>query len=158
MTGTVEHMNIAEAKSSRYSQQSRLSAFNDEGDRDTTYVGVVSEGDEEFERTVDEMRPELGPPSVLFHQWLNTRDSKQDEMSSVEAHNRALDEVNFRERFGKYLDSNREARDALEELTDRVEAGEHIVLVGYCDEGKWCHREPVAETIKSMVDERVDDQ
>lgn len=158
MTGTVEHMSLGEARKSQHTDQSRLSAFGSDGDRETTYIGIVRSDSDDFQSAVDEMRPELAPPSDLFHQWLNTKRTFEDDMADVRAHNEALEHVSYRSRFGEHLETNADARQTLEALTERVLAGEHIVLVCYCGEGKWCHREPVAETLKSMVAQRIDDE
>lgn len=159
MTGTVEHMSLAEARKNNSSSQTRLSSFGSNGDRDTTYIGIVNSDDGDVAQTVDEMKPALAPPDDLFYQWLETKKKLENDraVTNTMAHNQALDRVDYRERFGKYLDSNGEALAALEELTERVLNGEHIVLVCYCGEGKWCHRESVTETLNSMVEQRIND-
>lgn len=156
MTGTVEHMSLSEARRDISSSQSRLSAFGADGE--TTYIGIVNSDDGDISDVADEMRPSLSPPDDLFYQWLQTKKRYENDgaVNSVQAHNQALDAVDYRPRFRDHLETDAAARDALEELATRVESGEHIVFVCYCNDNKWCHREPVTETIKSMVDERID--
>lgn len=147
--GHVDTMSLSDAKQESVSQQSRLGAFgSDEG---TTYVGIANSERDDYLDAVDETEPRLAPPSDLFHQWYNTRGRfMSDGMLETNAHNEALDYVNYFDRFEDHLNST-EAQEALTKLTARVRDGEEIVLVCYCGGGKQCHRHPVAERIKARL-------
>lgn len=149
MTGTVDTMSLSDAKKDAVSQQSRLSAFgSDEG---TTYVGIANSEREDYLDAVDEVEPRIAPPSDLFHQWYNTRERMMSEgMLERNAHNEALEVVNYFDRFEAHLNSD-DAQTALTQITERVRDGEDIVLVCYCGDGKQCHRHPVAERIKARL-------
>lgn len=143
-------MSLREVKRDTSSDQSRLNSFGTSG---TTYVGIVNRANDEFESAVDEIEPRLAPPDRLFYHWLNEKEQRESDMSSVRAHNEAVEEIGYRTRYRKFLRANDDARIALHDLAQRIADGEHIVVVCYCGENMWCHREVVTERLKSMVDE-----
>lgn len=148
MTGTVDTMSVDEAQQDAVSQQSRLSSF---GSDDTTYIGIANSEREDYLDAVDETEPRLAPPSALFHQWYNTRERLMDEgMLERNAHNEALDRVNYFDRFGSYLNES-DPQAAIAQIVERVRNGEEVVLVCYCGDGRQCHRHPVAERIRAQV-------
>lgn len=149
MAGTVDTMSLSEARKDSVSQQSRLASFGSENG--TTYVGIANSEREDYLDAVDETEPRLAPPSALFHQWYSTRERLMDEGHlEVNAHNEALDVVNYFERFESHLNDG-DAQEALTKLTERIRQGEDIVLVCYCGDGRQCHRHPVAERIKARL-------
>jgi hypothetical protein len=149
MTGTVDTMSVEQARKDSVSQQSRLGAFgSDEG---TTYIGIANADREDYLDAVDETEERLAPPDELFWQWYNTRQRMMDNgQLERNAHNEALETVNYFERFEDYLNEP-EPQAALTQITERVRDGEEIVLVCYCGEGKQCHRHPVAERITARL-------
>lgn len=151
MSGTVEHMSLREARRDANSEQSRLQSFAGSGD--TTYVGVFRRG--EGDDVVDERVEALAPPEELFYQWLSLRDQYRDDraLTTVQAHEKALRDVSYRPRYQDHLKTDTDAQRALDRLTERVRDGENIILVCYCTEDRWCHREPVTERIQSRLEE-----
>jgi uncharacterized protein YeaO (DUF488 family) len=149
MDGTVEGMSLADAREDQHSSQSRLSAFNQNGS-DSTYIGIVQSPNDDFESVIDEQIPELAPPEELFYQWLQTRKSlESDGMGHIEAHNTAVERVDYESRFKQYLHDD--AHSSVASLATRVRNGEHIVLVCYCHDGKWCHRDLVIEAVMGVA-------
>lgn len=142
-------MSLEQARKNSVSQQSRLGSFgSDEG---TTYVGIANADREDYLDAVDETEERLAPPDELFWQWYNTRQRMMDEgQLERNAHNEALEAVNYFERFEEYL-NGADAQAALAQITKRIQDGEEIVLVCYCGEGKQCHRHPVAERISARL-------
>lgn len=154
MNGTVEHMSLRDARKSSSSDQSRLSSFGGNDSRKPTYVGVVNSMDHGFGDVVDENIEALAPPDELFYQWLETRRQHEaDGMHPVEAHNKALKYISYRDRYLKYLNNDGDAQQALHNIIARVERGENIVFVCYCDGAKTCHREWLTQTFKEHATE-----
>lgn len=150
MTGSIDTMSLSAARTDSASDQSRLASFGSDGP-ETTYIGVVRSTKEPLLDVVDEVEPRLAPPEELFFQWLNTKRRLSDDgMLDTNAHNEALDRVNYFERFEDHLNTIG-PQAALTSIISRVESGEDIVLVCYCDNGKQCHRHPVAERIRARL-------
>ncbi|MEY7847750.1 DUF488 family protein [Natrarchaeobius sp. A-rgal3] len=109
---------------------------------DATLVGVVRKPTSWFHAAVDENRPELGPPAELLESVRDAEDGlKMRGICEEGAHNAAWDQADFGDRYRRHLEESIEARDALEDLTERLESGESIALVCYENtEKKRCHR------------------
>ena len=70
----------------------------------------------------------------------------------AEAHNAAWDEVGFEARYREYLMDSSEAAAAIEDLIDRLEAGESIALVCYENTAKKrCHRTILREALRDRL-------
>lgn len=151
MTGTLDTMSLSDARRDSTSDQSRLASFGNEDGGETTYVGIANSNDNGYNSVVDETETRLAPPDDLFFQWYNTRDSLMSGgMMETNAHNKALEQIDYFERFEHHLNTT-QAQEALTQLTERVKAGEDIVLVCYCGGAKQCHRHPVAERIQARL-------
>lgn len=154
MTDRIETMSLREARRDSASQQSRLASFGDDSgdDGETTYVGVVRSDSDEYMSVVDETEERLAPPSDLFHQWLTTKRTMQDEgMLETTAHNQALDAVGYMPRYEEYLREDPDAQLALQSLVARLNRGEDIVLVCYCHGEQNCHTSKIVD----LIDERL---
>lgn len=150
MTGTIDTMSLSEASKVAASGQSRLTSFGGTGNGETTFVGIARSDKQSYLDTVDETETRLAPPKRLFSQWYETKKNLEQTMLDANAHNEAMDRIDYFERFDDHLNS-RAAQEALTTLTERVRRGEDIVLVCYCDGEKQCHRHPVAERIKARL-------
>lgn len=109
---------------------------------DAVRVGVVRRPTPWFYAQVDENVPELGPPAALLEEFKDRYEHRQEQgLGDAEAHNTALEDVDYDDRYRSYLDESDEARAAIEGLRNRLESGEDVVLVCYenTDE-KRCHR------------------
>jgi len=149
MTGSIDTMSLSEARSDSVSDQCRLTSFSNGGE--TTYIGIVRSDNEDFLSVVDETEKQLAPPNELFHQWWNTKKQlKQDGEQETTAHNEALAQVSYFDRFAQYLNTD-DAQEAITRLTERVLSGEDIVLVCYCTGEQQCHRYPVADRIEARL-------
>lgn len=105
-------------------------------------VGVVRRPTPWFYAQVDENVPELGPPADLLEEFKDRYEHRQEQgLGDAEAHNTALEDVDYDARYRSYLDESDEARAAIEDLRNRLESGEDVVLVCYENtEEKRCHR------------------
>lgn len=109
---------------------------------DAGRVGVVRRPTSWLHGVVEENFPALGPPDEL----LDAVSSKREhlEASGVEdtaAHNRAMDAVDFDERYLDHLHQSPAAVAAFGTLVGRLAAGEDVVLVCYENTAdKRCHR------------------
>lgn len=147
--GATYTMSLSEAKKDSVSQQSRLTSFGSDGG--TTYIGIANIDRDDYLSVVDETEERLAPPDELFWQWYNTRERLMNEGKlERNAHNEALEVVDYFERFEDYLNT-RSAQEALTSITERIRDGEDIVLVCYCGDGKQCHRHPVTERITARL-------
>ncbi|MDZ7850171.1 MAG: DUF488 family protein [Halodesulfurarchaeum sp.] len=102
---------------------------------------------------VDENRSALGPPPALLDAVKDRHEELQDEgLPDAEAHNRALEAIDYRERYLDYLENSAAAREAIESIEAVREAGTDVVLVCYenTDE-KRCHRTILREAIEARL-------
>ncbi|MWG35319.1 DUF488 family protein, N3 subclade [Halomarina oriensis] len=121
---------------------------------DTTLVGVVSRPTHWFGAAVDENRPALGPPGTLLDDVEQRReDLKRRGICDEGAHNAAWEDVEFEERYRTHLDTDPDARDAVDELVDRLRAGEPLFLVCFENTAqKRCHRTLLREHVTARLD------
>lgn len=116
---------------------------------DATAVGVVRRPSGWFHGSVDENHPELGPPEALLEE---TKQRQEDlamaGMCESGAHNAAWEETNFEDRYREYLNSDPDAKAALESLRKRLRDGEDIALVCFEADDKRCHREILVEFLQ----------
>jgi len=105
-------------------------------------VGVVRRPHSWFHGQVDENRQALAPPEGLLDEFKERASSLEAEgQSDQAAHNEAWDAVDFDARYRQHLAESPEARDAMADLTDRLAAGDDVVLVCYENtDQKRCHR------------------
>jgi hypothetical protein len=151
MTGSIDTAALSDAQEEAVSNQSRLQSFGQDTPN-TTYIGIARSLCDDPPDFLDETEQALCPPDSLFYQWYQTREQLKDNGElPVTAHNEALDCVNYFERFDGYL-NNTSPQEALTRLTARARSGEDIVLVCFCNDGRQCHRHPVAERIKARLD------
>lgn len=104
-------------------------------------IGVVRRPTRWFYPHVDHNRPELGPPPELLDDFQERHDALTARLGDAEAHNQAWADVEYDRRYLDYLNTSREATDALDEVRGLLDDGEDVVLVCYenTDE-KRCHR------------------
>lgn len=109
---------------------------------DTVKLGVVRRPTPWFYAHVDENIPTLGPPEDLLDAFQERYEELQEEgMDDADAHNAALGDISYDDRYLSYLDSSEEAEAALDDLRNRLAKREDIVLVCYENtEHKRCHR------------------
>jgi uncharacterized protein YeaO (DUF488 family) len=109
---------------------------------DEHLVGVVRRPHSWFHGQVDENRPALAPPEELLEEFKERASALEAEgHSGRAAHNEAWDAVDFDARYRRQLSESPDAREAMTALTERLAAGDDVVLVCYenTDE-KRCHR------------------
>jgi hypothetical protein len=115
---------------------------------DATDVGVDRRPTPRMRAAVDEIRPELGPPATLLDDFTAARDDlKMQGLCAEGAHNAAWENVAFGRRYADYLADSERARESLEELRRRRDAGERLVIVSEADGGKRSHRTPLRERL-----------
>lgn len=125
-----------------------------EFDEDARLVGVVRRPTGWFRGTVDENRPELGPPEELLDEVKQRHeDLKMQGMCDEGAHNAAWEDCSFDERYREHLADSSTAQETVDELTQAVENGTTIVLVCFEGENKRCHRHTLVEEIESRLAE-----
>ena len=113
-----------------------------------TPVGVVRRPTGWFYGAVDENVPDLGPPVDLLDEVKERQeDLKMAGMCDEGAHNAAFKETDFEARYLEHLQSDPDARAALEALRERVRDGEDVALVCYEGDDKRCHRHALRERL-----------
>lgn len=148
VAGSIDHMSLRAARRDRASSQSRLSSFTNDGS-DTTYISVVASDTNDIDEVVDETDERLSPPDDLFYQWLHEKEQLESEGTQPSiAHNRAMESVNYEQRFRQHLQHDDEAQLAIKSIIARMKRGEEIVLVCYCTGDKRCHRTMVADVVR----------
>lgn len=114
-------------------------------------LGVVRRPTPWFYGQVDENVPALGPPEELLAAAKERQAALEAEgADDAEAHNGAMDDVDFDDRYLAYLDESETAGAAVADVRDRLAAGEDVALVCYenTDE-KRCHRTLLRERLAS---------
>lgn len=109
---------------------------------EVTLVGVVRRPTGWFRTTIDENYPALGPPPDLLDEFKQRHeDFKMQGLCDEGAHNAAWDDVGFENRYRSHLTDAADAQQAVAELTDRLRAEEHLVIVCFENTNqKRCHR------------------
>lgn len=109
---------------------------------DAARVGVVRRPTPWFYAAVDENVPALAPPADLLDDAKDRQaDLEERGVDDATAHNRAIEDVDFEERYLAHLRETDEARQAVAALRDRLDRGEDVALVCYENtENKRCHR------------------
>ena len=118
---------------------------------DATRLGVVRRPTPWFWGQVDENVPALAPPADLLDETKARQEALEAEgADDADAHNRAIDDVDFEARYLAYLDDSAEAAAAIADLHDRIDDGEDVALVCYENtEEKRCHRTLLRERLVS---------
>ena len=119
---------------------------------EATRVGVVRRPTPWFHGPVDENVPALAPPDALLDDVKRRHERLVSTgLEDAEAHNQALEDVDYDERYRAHLESP-EAQAAMDDLLDRLEAGEDIALVCYENtEKKRCHRTILGAELESRL-------
>lgn len=121
-----------------------------------TRVGVVRRPTHWFHGPVDENIPALAPPAGLLDEVKDTHERlKADGLDDATAHNRALEEVDYDERYLAHLETP-EAQAAIHDLVSRIDDGEDVALVCYenTDE-KRCHRTLLVNVLEQHLEDTV---
>jgi len=120
---------------------------------DARLVGVVRRPTGWFRSTVDENRPELGPPEDLLDEVQERHEElKMQGMCDEGAHNAAWEDCSFADRYREYLEASSDAQATIDELAEAVADGTTIVLVCFEGETKRCHRHILVKEITDRVD------
>lgn len=121
----------------------------------TATVGVVRRATPWFYAQVDENQPALGPPEPLLAEVKERHEALvADGMGDAEAHNAAMEEANYDERYLEHLDASTDAQAALADLRDRLAAGQDVALVCYENTAeKRCHRTLLRDRLRSGLPE-----
>lgn len=117
-----------------------------------TLVGVVRRPTRWFWGQVDENVAALAPPAELLDAVKDRAEALEAEgLADAAAHNRAMAEADYDERYLAHLEASSEARAALADLRGRLAAGEDLALVCYENtEEKRCHRTLLVERLQEL--------
>lgn len=120
---------------------------------DAVRLGVVRKPTPWFHAQVDENVPALAPPADLLDEVKARQEALEaGGAGDVEAHNGAMDDVDFDARYLAYLAESEEANAAIDDLRNRLSAGEDVALVCYENtEHKRCHRTLLRERLERSV-------
>lgn len=115
---------------------------------EATCVGIVRRPLPWFSGVVDENVAALGPPPELLETFQDRAQAREEVgLDEVVAHNEAWDEVDYEVRYRSHLESDEDARQAVEDLARRLRKGEAIALVCYEAPEKRCHRHLLADAL-----------
>ncbi len=119
---------------------------------DERLVGVVRRPLPWLLGQVDENLPELGPPTDLLDAVKTRYEELQENgLSDARAHNQALTDLDYRERYVAYLEGSTKAQEAIQHILEMLSQGEDVVLVCYENtEEKRCHRTILQELIEGV--------
>lgn len=116
----------------RHTNHSALQHDHVQPSNDDLILGVVRETMYGLDNVIDRNHDELGPPRDLLH------DLKRE--AAKLGHNRAVDTIDFKERYLNHLQSER-AQNTIQAITEEVQSGTTVWLVCYENvEDKFCHR------------------
>lgn len=116
---------------------------------DAVLLGVVRRPTPWFYAAVDENEPALAPPGPLLDDVKARHQAfMADGLADADAHNAALEAVDYEPRYLAHLDESAAARTAAEAVLARLDAGEDVALVCYENtEEKRCHRTILRERL-----------
>ena len=105
-------------------------------------IGVVRRPLPWLRAQVDENRAALGPPADLLDDVKGRAAALEDDgLADAAAHNQAMVETNYRERYLTHLNQSPEAQNAITDIESMLLEGEDVVLVCYENTTeKRCHR------------------
>ncbi|MFB6086852.1 MAG: DUF488 family protein [Halodesulfurarchaeum sp.] len=111
-------------------------------DGDEVRIGVVRRPLPWLLGQVDENRSALGPPPALLDAVKQRHEELQEQgVPDAEAHNRALEAVDYRERYLEHLQNSPAAQEEIADIEEVLDSGTDVVLVCYENtEEKRCHR------------------
>jgi uncharacterized protein YeaO (DUF488 family) len=120
---------------------------------DERLVGVVRRPLPWFDAQVEENRAALGPPESLLDEVKERSEALQAEgLEDATAHNRAMTEANYRERYLDHIRTSGAAQAVIEDLKALLESGQDVVLVCYENtDKKRCHRTILREYLMGTV-------
>lgn len=149
MDGKISETYLTELSSHQTDQsQLSLSSFSENKDKDFgTTIAVVSDPIGGITEICDEYISVLGMPSSYLDEFR----IKRDEIDSESPHNDAVELLNLEEKYMEHLEEHDEAKEAISQLANRVENGEHITLVCFEGREKWCHRHILQDHILNQI-------
>lgn len=102
---------------------------------------------------VSENRAALGPPADLLDDVKGLAAELEDEgLGAAAAHNQAMAETNYRERYLTHLNRSSAAQKAIADIESTLLAGEDVVLVCYENTTeKRCHR----TILQTVIEDRL---
>lgn len=111
-------------------------------DGDERLLGVVRRPLPWLLGQVEENRSELGPPPELLDAVKQRHEELQETgLSDATAHNRALAELDYRDRYLDYVKNSEDAQAAIQDIKELRADGQDVVLVCYENTTeKRCHR------------------
>lgn len=121
---------------------------------DARLIGVVRRPAPWVYGAVDENWRELGPPDELLTAVKDRHEELRAEgFDDAEAHNRAMADVGYDERYRTHLQESAAAKEAIDDIRELLADGEDVVLVCFenTDE-KRCHRTILTEWIAAGSD------
>lgn len=109
---------------------------------DARLIGVVRRPTPWVYGVVDENVTSLGPPDSLLAEFKARHEERVDAgEDDATAHNAAMDDVSYDERYREYLDASAAAQEAIAAIRERLDAGADVVLVCFENTAqKRCHR------------------
>ncbi|MBS3760699.1 DUF488 family protein, N3 subclade [Halodesulfurarchaeum sp.] len=119
---------------------------------DERLIGVVRRPLPWLLGQVEENRPELGPPPELLDAVKQRHEALHETgLSDAKAHNRALAELDYRDRYLDYVTNSEDAQAAIRNINALRADGQDVVLVCYENTAdKRCHR----TVLKAYIAER----
>lgn len=157
MNGSLETASVSQVEDERDHGQASLYDYG-ESDDPNTYIAVVSEpNDTGILEVTDEWFPSLGMPSRKLNEFRRLR-SGYNSQDPVECHNKAYIKCDLDSSFESHALCNDEASSRIEEIAERVESGEQIVLVCFEKEPKKCHRHKLKELIENEIEDSTAEQ
>lgn len=120
---------------------------------DTVKIGVVRQPTAWFHPQVDENIAALGPPQELLDDVKGKHEQLEAQgVPDAEAHNAALEAVDYDARYEQHLARSEAAKEAVRQIRSRISNGEDVALVCYENtENKRCHRTLLKDVLRSQL-------
>lgn len=150
MNGSLETASLSQVERERDHGQASLYDYGSAEDP-KTYIAVVTDpNDTGILDATDEWMPELGIPSRKLNEFRRLREGYNSQ-DPVECHNKAYLKCDFDKAFESHVRYNEDAKEKVEEIANRVQDGEEVVLVCFEESPKRCHRHKLKEIIESEI-------
>lgn len=123
-------------------------------DTKETRIAVVRQpNDTGILDVTDEWKQSLGMPEDALQQFWSWRSKYESNDAVDNPSDRAYDELKLDDVYREHVRSSQKAQRALDEIVDRVESGETVVLVCFEESHKRCHRHVLRRIVSNRLNE-----
>lgn len=146
MSGRLKERDYYTVREGYESDQRSLDEWTDS---DETLIAVVRKPrDTGIDEMCDEWWAELGMPEWALKKFWELREGYRMNSAVDDPHEKAYEDANLSAIYYKHLHNSEGAQKRVNELADRLDAGENIVLVCFEQGDDSCHRHMLLDVVE----------